>query len=91
MNYKKFKKLCEQNPDCYCPEEQILKQYLANTPEYIRRFFIGLGKEKMKEKLKKQYNTLEEDLTNAFKRRNIKVEEIQVLEGGTEYFIKVIR
>ena len=50
MNYKDFQKICKQNPDCYCPEEQVLKQYLANTPEYIRRYFIGVGKEKIKKK-----------------------------------------
>ena len=37
------------------------------------------------------YKTLEEDLINCFKKRNIEVEEIKVINGATKYIIKVKR
>jgi len=46
---------------------------------------------KEKKNLWKTYATLEEDLINCFKKRNIEVKKITVINGATKYIIEVER
>ena len=38
-----------------------------------------------------KYTTLEEDLMNCFRKRNIEIKKLTVDEGATKYIIEVIR
>lgn len=57
-----IKNLCM---DCYCPEMHIIRHEIANTPEYLRRYFEELGRKETAEKIFEEiesnniYNRLE--------------------------------
>lgn len=49
-----IKKLCK---DCYCPDTHIIRHEIANTPEYLRRYFTELGRREKEEDKKDRYCT----------------------------------
>jgi len=40
-----YKELQEQCKDCYLPEKHVVLAKIANTPEYLRRYFKQRGKQ----------------------------------------------
>ncbi len=38
-----IREVCLREPQCFCPEPWKVKGEVANTPEYIRRYFMELG------------------------------------------------
>lgn len=49
--YTKLKKECTKQPQCYCPDSDVLCGAIAETPEYLRRYFMILGREELKKEL----------------------------------------
>lgn len=49
-----IKEICKKKPRSLCPEIHIIRQEIANTPEYIRRYFMELGR---KENLQTSHNS----------------------------------
>ncbi len=39
-----IKELCKRKPECYCPPTHLIRHEIANTPEYLRRYFQEQGK-----------------------------------------------
>ena len=41
---KEIERLCRKNPSCFCPPPHVVKYQVSNTPEYLRRYFMELGR-----------------------------------------------
>lgn len=41
-----IKEICKREPECYCPEMHLIRHEIANTPEYLRRYFQEQGKKR---------------------------------------------
>jgi hypothetical protein len=46
LDYDKLKRVCKEEPGCYCPPSHEMNQVIANTPEWVRRYFSGEKKKK---------------------------------------------
>lgn len=41
---EEIKKLCKEKTECYWPEIHIIRSTIADTPVFIREYFMELGK-----------------------------------------------
>lgn len=45
---EKLQELCMKFPACHCPKSHEAKRIMANTPEWLRRYYAELGKEELR-------------------------------------------
>lgn len=50
-HYTKLKEECMELPQCYCPESDIVQTAIAETPEYLRHYFVMRGREQLKKEI----------------------------------------
>ena len=62
MKQEEIEKLCKREPSCYCPERHIILSKVAETPEYLRRYFEEIGKGEVIEDIKKLENPYSKDI-----------------------------